>query len=85
MAEHSDNPTTTTDHTSQEYSRYGQKLALLSYVLVAVFIGVPLWWKTTEVYRSPLPYTQINELANKQVSLNYKGQESIRVSPVYLN
>ena len=79
MAEHSDNPTTTTDHTSQEDSRYGQKLALLSYVLVAVFIGVPLWWKTTEVYRSPLPYTQINELANKQVSHNYKGQESIMV------
>ena len=79
MAEHSDNLTTTTDHTSQEDSRYGQKLALLSYVLVAVFIGVPLWWKTTEVYRSPLPYTQINELANKQVSHNYKGQESIMV------
>ena len=76
MAEHT---TTTTDHTSQEDSRYGQKLALLSYVIVAVFIGVPLWWKTTEVYRSPLPYTQINELANKQVSLNYKGEESIRV------
>ena len=85
MAEHSDSPTTTTDHTSQGDSRYGQKLALLSYVLVAVFIGVPLWWKTTEVYRSPLPYTQINELANKQVSLNYKRQESIRVCPMYLN
>lgn len=76
MAEHT---TTAIDHTSQEDSRYGQKLALLSYVIVAVFIGVPLWWKTTEVYRSPLPYTQINELTNKQVSLNYKGQESIRV------
>ena len=36
---------------------------------MAVFIGLPVWWKTTEVYRCPLPYKEINELAEHQVGL----------------
>jgi len=30
---------------------------------VFVFIGLPVWWKTTEVYRAVLPYNDIDELA----------------------
>jgi phosphatidylinositol glycan class S len=33
-----------------------------------VLVGVPIWWKTTEVYRSPLPYEQINELKTQESS-----------------
>ncbi|CAH2229551.1 jg19690 [Pararge aegeria aegeria] len=34
--------------------------ASTSFVGVLLIIGVPLWWKTTEVYRVALPYDKIN-------------------------
>jgi len=46
-----------------------QSYAALGVGLVAIVIGVPLWWKTTEVYRVQLPYSDIDELAS--VSLRY--------------
>ena len=30
--------------------------------LLFLFVGLPLWWKTTEVYRAPLPDVQIEHL-----------------------
>lgn len=39
-----------------------QSLSLLSIVGVWLLVGVPVWWKTTTVYRSSLPYAAINEL-----------------------
>lgn len=35
--------------------------ASASFVGVLFIIGVPLWWKTTEVYRVSLPYAKIND------------------------
>lgn len=29
---------------------------------MVVLVGIPLWWKTTEVYRVALPYPEIDEL-----------------------
>ncbi|CAH0713485.1 unnamed protein product, partial [Brenthis ino] len=34
--------------------------ASASFVGVLIIIGLPLWWKTTEVYRVALPYDRIN-------------------------
>ncbi|XP_050353241.1 GPI transamidase component PIG-S isoform X2 [Nymphalis io] len=34
--------------------------ASASFVGVLIIIGLPLWWKTTEVYRVALPYDKIN-------------------------
>ncbi len=48
--------------------RRGQ-LAALSIAAVVIIVGVPLWWRTTETYRAWLPVSQIQELANLQVSL----------------
>ncbi|EDV23754.1 uncharacterized protein TRIADDRAFT_57269 [Trichoplax adhaerens] len=31
--------------------------------VVIIVLGVPLWWVTTEVYRAPLPYNRIAQLA----------------------
>lgn len=31
--------------------------------MVIVLIGVPMWWKTTEVYRVSLPYAEIEALS----------------------
>lgn len=43
--------------------------AALSIAAVVIFLGLPLWWKTTETYRAWLPYSQISELDSLQVSV----------------
>lgn len=44
-------------------SRSGQVTAAVCVSLVFICAGIPLWWKTTEVYRAELPYNEIQELA----------------------
>lgn len=34
----------------------------LSFAVMLVVVGIPLWWKTTEVYRVSLPYSEIDAL-----------------------
>ena len=46
-----------------------QSYAALSVGFVCIVIGLPLWWKTTEVYRVQLPYSDISSLADTQVRL----------------
>jgi len=43
------------------------QLGALSYMAIMLFIGVPLWWKTTEVYRAELPYEAIHALSQVSV------------------
>ena len=50
-----------------EGERWRQNVSSLSVLCVAVLVGLPLWWKTTEVYRSPLPYSDIEGLSGQQV------------------
>ncbi|XP_034280396.1 GPI transamidase component PIG-S [Pantherophis guttatus] len=38
------------------------KRAALSFAAMAVLVGLPLWWKTTETYRAALPDSEIAEL-----------------------
>jgi phosphatidylinositol glycan class S len=40
---------------------------LLSFWAVAVFLGLPIWWKTTTVYRAPLPLDQMLEWGDGKV------------------
>ena len=43
----------------------------LSYLLLMVLIGGPIWWKTTEVYRVSLPYNRIEALpATRHFTVN---------------
>lgn len=42
--------------------------AALSFATIAVVLGLPLWWKTTETYRAALPYGDIEGLAQQPVS-----------------
>ena len=44
-----------------------QSYAALSVGFVCIVVGLPLWWKTTEVYRVQLPYSDITTLAEIQV------------------
>lgn len=45
-------------------SRSAQATAAVCMSIVFICVGVPLWWKTTEVYRAELPYTEIQALAH---------------------
>ncbi|RIA87016.1 phosphatidylinositol-glycan biosynthesis class S protein [Glomus cerebriforme] len=40
-----------------------RRLIITSFYIVILF-GLPLWWKTTEVYRAQLPFTEIEEWSN---------------------
>lgn len=58
-----------------------QYISSLSILAVAIFVGVPIWWKTTEVYRCPLPYKEIGSLRNK----NVPPKLAIRISVALLS
>lgn len=45
--------------------------AALSFVIILIIIGVPLWWKMTEVERSYFPYTEIADLRDQNVSFPF--------------
>ena len=58
-------------------------LALVSTVSACVLIFVPVWYKTTEVYRSPLPYAGIQNFSTQPVCQWFAGFAS--VSNQYVN
>ncbi|KAK0167361.1 hypothetical protein PV327_004768 [Microctonus hyperodae] len=43
--------------------------ASISFAILLIGIGVPLWWQTTAVPRVPLPYTGISALSNLNTSI----------------
>ncbi|XP_067422045.1 GPI transamidase component PIG-S [Emydura macquarii macquarii] len=45
------------------------KRAALSFAAVALALGLPLWWKTTETYRASLPYAGISALGSLRFQL----------------
>ena len=36
--------------------------ATLSYAVVMLVVGLPVWWQTTDVERAPLPFDRIDEM-----------------------
>lgn len=44
-----------------------RRFILLSFWAVAIFLGLPVWWKTTTVYRAPLPLHDMLEWADGKV------------------
>lgn len=51
----------------EEKEKATQVYATLGISLICVLIGIPLWWKTTQVYRVQLPYTEIEALTDSKV------------------
>lgn len=41
----------------------------ISFSVMLIIIGIPLWWKTTEVYRASLPYNEIDALDPSRVKI----------------
>ncbi|XP_059721753.1 GPI transamidase component PIG-S isoform X2 [Haemorhous mexicanus] len=54
---------------ADEAERARGRRAALSFATIAVVLGLPLWWKTTETYRAALPYTDIDGLGQQPVQL----------------
>ncbi|XP_035824543.1 GPI transamidase component PIG-S isoform X2 [Aplysia californica] len=50
---------------------FGEKrvhhIAALCLGIFCIVVGVPLWWKTTEVYRVSLPYSDIQHLSDTKI------------------
>ncbi|XP_058812173.1 GPI transamidase component PIG-S-like isoform X1 [Topomyia yanbarensis] len=46
--------------------------ATLAFIVVIILIGVPMWWKTTEVYRVPLPYAEIDALGENPIRVTIR-------------
>jgi len=44
-----------------------RRAILLSFWLIALCLGLPLWWKTTTVYRAKLPLALMNDWADGKV------------------
>ncbi|XP_047097355.1 GPI transamidase component PIG-S [Schistocerca piceifrons] len=42
----------------------------LSFFFMLIVVGFPLWWKTTEVHRESLPYTEISSLNDLKLSFH---------------
>ncbi|XP_064613350.1 GPI transamidase component PIG-S-like [Liolophura sinensis] len=60
----------------KEEEKASQAYAALGVGFVCLIVGVPLWWKTTEVYRVQLPYNDIDELGH------YKIRYSVRLDVI---
>ncbi|KAI0996673.1 hypothetical protein K3495_g11510 [Podosphaera aphanis] len=41
-----------------------RRLIILSYWLIVIIFGLPIWWKTTAIYRASLPLDQMMDWAN---------------------
>ncbi|XP_027745734.1 GPI transamidase component PIG-S [Empidonax traillii] len=54
---------------ADEAERARGRRAALSFATIAVVLGLPLWWRTTETYRAALPYADIDGLGQQPVQL----------------
>lgn len=54
--------------------------SVISYVIVLVIIGIPVWWQTTKVYRAPLP---LEDMFNIQIPSMMIRPDSIPLSLEY--
>lgn len=52
----------------KKQSSFSATMSSVSYALIMVLIGVPVWWKTTQVYRVALPYKDM-EASYKQMNI----------------
>lgn len=44
---------------------------ILAFWAIIIFMGLPMWWKTTSIYRAKLPLEKMNEWAEGKVLYIY--------------
>jgi len=53
-------------------NKWTQTLTAFSVGFIIIIVGLPIWWKTTEVYRANLPYEKIHELNdNRKINMKF--------------
>ncbi|XP_043501320.1 GPI transamidase component PIG-S [Polistes fuscatus] len=62
---------TTVDHDSIKDEKY-RVYASISFAVILLGIGVPLWWYMTTVPRVALPYSGIDDLSNLEIRIKMK-------------
>lgn len=45
-----------------------RNLVIFAFWSVVLFLGLPVWWRTTSIYRARLPLRQMNDWADGRVS-----------------
>ncbi|CAL8087743.1 unnamed protein product [Calicophoron daubneyi] len=65
-----------------EESRRAVRISMF-YLLVALVIGVSVWFKTIETYRAPLPFLEIRKLGSRPI--NIEAVPPIRINLTGLN
>lgn len=50
-------------------TQHTRSLVIAAFWTVIIFLGLPIWWKTTSVYRAGLPIADMNEWADGKVWL----------------
>lgn len=52
------------------------RLKLVLIFVISILLGVPVWWKTTSLYRAPLPYSEIHTLTSRLTVLIHSCQQT---------
>lgn len=50
---------------------------ILSFWLIVLFLGLPIWWKTTTIYRANLPLNEMLEWADGKVMTLHRGRDKL--------
>ena len=45
-----------------------RSLVIFSFWAIVLFLGLPIWWRTTAIYRAKLPLNQMMDWADGRVS-----------------
>ena len=69
------NPTEATRQPPPEtqQSVWMRRAVVASFWAVVALLGVPMWWKTTAIYRAELPLQDMTAWANAKVSHTARG------------
>lgn len=55
-----------------------RRFILMSFWFISLCLGLPLWWKTTTVYRASLPLDLMGQWADGKVGLSNRFNRSSR-------
>ena len=64
---------------------FTEGIVALSLTVFFIFVGLPIWWETTKVYRATLPHHEISSLASRiNYSLTFKLQWNVLIDDTLL-
>lgn len=61
------------------------RLKLVLVFVISILLGVPVWWRTTSLYRAPLPYSEITALTSRLIVQTQQWPMNIKLLYVAKN